>query len=200
MEWRKVSGFDGIYEVSNTGEVRSCFSGQWRTMKPHRTKGGYEDICLGVGANKKWLMVHRLVAMAFIPNPEGKTYVNHKDFNRLNNRAENLEWVTATENHRHSDRAGRYPRDTAHKNTKLPQSEVEKLMIIAQREEYSQSVLARMFGLSRSRVGAIIRGDRTNGGLGRKYRAFVHVKRACRPQTSCHAGSNLPQLASNHRI
>jgi hypothetical protein len=115
-EWRPVVGFEERYEVSSEGRVRSlaraCFAcggtrGD-RLLTPSFTpEGGYYRVSIyGKRQDGKHqqrsLRVHRLVAEAFIPNPEGKPFVNHKDNNPVNNRVENLEWVTPLENTRHS--------------------------------------------------------------------------------------------------
>lgn len=95
MEWKTVSDCNG-YEVSDSGTVRATKTGKNRKLLISAT--GYAVVRF---ANKNW-PVHRLVAKAFVPNPENKPQVNHKDGNKANNSADNLEWVTAAENMRHS--------------------------------------------------------------------------------------------------
>lgn len=88
------------YEVSNLGNVRVGNTGE--ILKQHKDSYGYMKVRLyanGEGENK---LVHRLVASAFIANPENKSMVNHKDGNKSNNDVDNLEWATATENIHHS--------------------------------------------------------------------------------------------------
>lgn len=100
--WKPVKGFEGLYEVSNIGRVKS-FVGRWgikeRILKPWLTSNGYWHVCLGRG-NKK--MIHKLVLEAFAPNPKGKPCCNHKNGIRTDNRIENLEWCTYAENNRHA--------------------------------------------------------------------------------------------------
>jgi len=101
-EWREIPGYDGEYEISSTGFVRSSA----RTVNkiilhPGIDSHGYSQVQLR-GRNMK--LVHRLVAEVFIPNPENKPEVNHIDGDSQNNHAENLEWVTGSENCLHSTR------------------------------------------------------------------------------------------------
>lgn len=104
--WKDVKGFEGLYEVSNQGRVRSIIrqvsDGSVRPSKVLTNRGtDYQSVDLwtnNVGHNK---LVHRLVAEAFIPNPDSLPEVNHKDNNPKNNRVENLEWVSSSQNSKH---------------------------------------------------------------------------------------------------
>ena len=112
--WKDIEGYEGLYQVSNRGRVKSLKRNIIRTngrtlpvreriLKPIMNLG-YEHVILGNMNNKhkrKQLKVHRLVAQAFIPNPEKKPHINHKNFIRDDNWIENLEWCTAKENSRH---------------------------------------------------------------------------------------------------
>lgn len=99
QEWRAVPGYEGIYEVSHRGNLRTVFGSP---LKIH-TSNGYRRtiLCAGGVMYKSWA-IHRLVALAFIPNPENKPQTNHIDFNRGNNHVNNLEWCTHSENMRHA--------------------------------------------------------------------------------------------------
>jgi hypothetical protein len=108
-EWKDVVGYEEYLMISNHGNVyrkeRSWIGGNRgskRVIKSgimrRRMQHGYWLIDLEVNGKKNILKVHRLVAMAFIPNPENKPQVNHKDLNRSNSCVSNLEWVTAKEN------------------------------------------------------------------------------------------------------
>ena len=103
--WRPVVGFEGRYIVSNFGRVRSVDGygrKPARLLKIKKSYRGYMCIDLydGRGGHKK--LVHRLVAEAFIENPDKCPQVNHKDCNKENNHADNLEWCTASQNIRHA--------------------------------------------------------------------------------------------------
>lgn len=96
-EWRPIAGAEGLYEISNFGRVKSLRRG--KIMSPTDNGNGYRKVCLGrVNGKRQNRYVHRLVADAFLERPDGATEVNHKDFNKANNSAENLEWVTRSGN------------------------------------------------------------------------------------------------------
>lgn len=101
-EWRPVEGTDGRIEVSNEGRVRSLLRGEPYILKATPDNKGYLRIRITLDRAKYSYKVHRIVAKAFIPNPDGYPQVNHKDGNKSNNRIENLEWVTNRQNVIHS--------------------------------------------------------------------------------------------------
>ena len=100
--WRDVVGYEGLYEVSNLGRIRR---GE-RIKKPHVDHGGYLTVWLSEHSKMKCLKVHRIVALAFIPNHESKRTVNHIDGNKQNNCVDNLEWATHSENISHANKTG----------------------------------------------------------------------------------------------
>lgn len=119
-EWREIKGYEGIYQVSSLGRVRSLdrkvkFSdGRERKygnkiLSSKLSNRGYLMVTLWRNRNSQRLAIHRLVAKAFIPNPDNLPQVNHKDENKTNNRANNLEWCTNQYNNQYS------------KNTKIAQ-------------------------------------------------------------------------------
>lgn len=97
-EWRDIEETNGKYEVSNYGKVRNKRTG--KIIKPELNHHGYEKVWLNIDNARSDLKrrVNRLVAQAFIPNPENLPQVNHIDGNKLNNCVENLEWCTGEEN------------------------------------------------------------------------------------------------------
>lgn len=122
-EWKPIKGYEGYYEISSFGRVKSLsrtIYTVWRNGEEgsyyqegrilalkdcSRNRKGYQtykQVCLSVNGKTKYSMVHRLVAEAFIPKIPGKDLVNHIDGNKHNNVVENLEWVTSSENVRHS--------------------------------------------------------------------------------------------------
>lgn len=93
--WKDVVGYEGLYEVSNIGRVKSLNKNNYGLiMSQYITKKGYFRLQLTKEKRQKKHLVHRLVAEAFIPNPHNYPEVNHKDEDKLNNKVENLEWCT----------------------------------------------------------------------------------------------------------
>lgn len=88
--WKDIENYEGLYQVNELGEVKS----KRGILKPKPTKWGYLQVGLYKNGVCKNFSVHRLVAKAFIPNPDNLLEVNHKDENKLNNTVENLEWCT----------------------------------------------------------------------------------------------------------
>lgn len=100
--WKDIKGFEGHYQVSNLGRVKSLKYKAPRIMNVGLLGRGYERVHLSKGnVNFYSQLIHRLVAEAFVENPLSLPQVNHKDGNKLNNNAENLEWVTSRENRTH---------------------------------------------------------------------------------------------------
>lgn len=115
--WKTVKRYEGLYEVSNMGRVKSLSrtrQGKGGGLYPvcekiltNRVSGaGYFQIALSKGSKKKYPLIHRLVAQNFIPNPQNKPQVNHKNGIKTDNRVENLEWCTQSENQHHAYKIG----------------------------------------------------------------------------------------------
>ena len=104
--WKPVIGWETLYEVSNMGNVRSLHYKQPYLMNPVIDAKGYKRVSFTKRNSKKYVRcgVHRLVAQAFIPNPDNLPEINHKDEDKLNNRVDNLEWCTHMYNNNYGTR------------------------------------------------------------------------------------------------
>lgn len=104
-EWRPIKGYEGIYEVSNMGKIKSLNPPKSKTpiiRKPFHYGGGYQQMAICKNKVRNQILVHRVVAQTFVPNPHNKPEVNHINGNKSDNRAENLEWCTSSENQIHA--------------------------------------------------------------------------------------------------
>lgn len=103
--WKDVIGYEGIYQISNFGRLKSFKKDKnGRIMSNTNKNGWYFTVVLSKSGRKKMktMRIHRMVAEYFIPNPENKQMVNHKDMNKQNNHVDNLEWCTTFENAKHA--------------------------------------------------------------------------------------------------
>ena len=117
--WKNIVGYEGYYQVSNFGNVKAidrCIVKSNGVVQPRSghvmcktiNQDGYPTVKLSKDGKSERIAVHRLVAIAFIPNPDNLTEVNHLDFNRQNSRADNLEWVEHKDNVHYTINAGRH--------------------------------------------------------------------------------------------
>lgn len=173
-EWRPVSDMPA-YEVSNLGRVRSIdrlvpnghggfTKCPGRLLTPRPQMHGYLVVTLRNGkSNRIVARVHRLVAIAFVPNPLGKETVNHIDCDRANPAATNLEWCTQKENLRHSQNLGRMQRNYW-SGRRSPAASLSDATARSIREDYAQggvsyTALAKRYGTNKRTVGRIISGE-----------------------------------------
>ena len=133
-EWKDIKGYEGKYQISNKGRVKSLNykrTGKEKILKLSSDINGYKKITLCKNSKQKTYLIHKLVAEAFLPNPDNLPVVNHKDENKLNNNVENLEWCTQAYNVNYS-----------HNNCKS-----RKIICVETNEIFdsSQSVIDKMF-------------------------------------------------------
>ena len=151
-EWRDVKGYEGRYFVSNLGRVKSFTRKHFRLLVPQIKWTGYATVSLSAfpAGRVKTVFIHRLVAQAFIPNPNNKPYVNHKDGNKQNNCVDNLEWVTTEENNRHARENGLLASGTRHGKAVLTEEQVR--YIRENPDKLKVKELCEFLGVSRSTV------------------------------------------------
>lgn len=140
--WKEIQGFEGLYEVSNYGKVRSLYHNSRKVLKPHKDRNGYMNVTLYKGKKPHYLIVHRLVATAFVKKDECRNIVDHIDCNRNNNHFENLRWVTVAENSRYSHELGHQRCNSKPLVAESPEGQLIRFE--------SQRQAARELGLSRS--------------------------------------------------
>lgn len=162
--WCAIKGYEGSYAVSNHGRVKSLDrtvvmrNGISRTqkgciLKPSvNTQTGYESVCLWRDNAYDRATIHRLVAAAFVPNPDNKPEVNHIDSNRRNNHWSNLEWVTRQENILHGVEVGNIENPAA----KLTKKEVREIRSRRLNSGTKLKALARDYGVTESAISNII--------------------------------------------
>lgn len=177
--WKDIKGYEGIYQVSNMGKIRSLTrvvidkngiqkNIKGKTLKLSTTTQGYKAVVFKKDGKNKNFRVHRLVAQAFIKNYESKPYVNHIDGNKKNNKASNLEWCTNSENMKHAFAIGLKVPSNPNKNGKRQGSlhslsKLSDIEVMEIRRKYkdgaSLSLLSEDFHVTKENVSSIVRGD-----------------------------------------
>ena len=160
--WKDISGYEGLYQVSNLGRVKSLdynHTGREKIMKPSVDKNGYLYVCFRKNGVKKWYKLHRLVAQAFISNPNNYPQVNHKDENPFNNFVNNLEWCDAKYNINYGTRTERVAEK---KSKQVLQIDKNTNKLIA--EFPSLTEVERQFGISKSSISKCCKGKLNTAG------------------------------------
>ncbi len=137
--WKDIPGYEGIYAISNLGVIRRFD----RIKKLGVKDNGYLTANLSLKGKTRNFYPHRLVAIAFIPNPENKPDVNHIDGNKKNNSVTNLEWVTKSENMIHANKTGLTKIGESHYKTKLTIENIKEILFSKERP----TVIAKKLGI-----------------------------------------------------
>ncbi len=173
--WKDIVGYEGLYQVSNTGKVKSlrryvsngsvgirCV--KEKILSNCKIWNGYLLTGLNKNRVKKRFSIHRLVMMSFcpIPNPE-EMQVNHKDLNKANNHIDNLEWCTQLENMKHAVengvKFGWSPGGELHGTAKLTNIQAEEIRKVYKRQYGNQKKLAKIYNVKPYIIGYIVRGQ-----------------------------------------
>lgn len=172
--WESIKGYEGIYEISNTGKVKSIsreiknkngkvFKTKTKILTPIGV-GKYKGVQLCNEDGHKKYYVHRLVAFHFLGDPEKKDWtVNHKDGDKNNNHVMNLEWLSMADNIRHAFETGlnnHYGENNP--RCKFSDETVVELRRLYKTGDYSQAELAREFGISKMQVHRIVKNKLRN--------------------------------------
>lgn len=160
-EWKDIKGYEGLYQVSNLGRVRSIGYGKERILSSSNIcHYGYIKVNLYKEGKKNTFKVHRLVAQAFIPNPNNLPEVNHKDENKLNNHVSNLEWCTTQYNINYGTH-----------NARMSKSKNKPILCVETGVEYTSILEAeKLTGINKSSLSNCCRGIfKTAGGYHWRY-------------------------------
>lgn len=170
--WKSILGYEGLYEISNTGKVRSLdriVRSRWGTEKPikgglkafAKNSQGYKSVHVYKDGEMRRAYVHRLVALGFLPNPKNLPQVNHLDGVKANNAASNLEWCTGTSNCMHAVRTNLYEtaKGEISGNAKLTEADVRDARRRAAQGEMHKDIAA-ILGVGRKAITKIVNHQR----------------------------------------
>ena len=163
-EWRDIIDYEGLYQVSNLGEVKSLEKLRGIVIKKEHLlslmerRDGYCQVTLTKNGKSVKKLVHVLVAQAFIPNYENKKTVNHIDGNKQNNTVNNLEWNTQRENIIHAYENGLKARGTQRKDSKLSAIQVKEILdnYIPYDRKFGTRALAHKYNVNKTTIWRIV--------------------------------------------
>lgn len=167
--WKNIPGWEGYYQASNIGRIRSLdrivyskegrkFTFKGKILKPRRNKRGYFYLGLHKGGKIKSCTVHRLIALTFIPNPLNYPQVHHRDDNQVDNNVNNLKWGTISQNSHDAIKNGRWAPMIGEKSplSKLTEEQVIEIKRLWHIRAMSQKNIGKKFGIVQQHVSEIV--------------------------------------------
>lgn len=163
--WKDIPGYENMYQASSIGRIKSLAkidaSGHRRKekiIKPGIDSDGYYNLHFCRNSIKKNIKAHRAIAFAFIPNPQNKPQINHKNFNKLDNRIENLEWVDCKTNIQYTHKMGmaNSAKGEQCRHAKLNVNQVKEIRLLYKINKLSFKKLAEMFKVNKQNIRFII--------------------------------------------
>lgn len=163
--WKDITGYEGLYQISNLGRVKAlprnipgAYNNREFIKKTGCDRYGYPQVGLSKNGKYSCKRIHQLVAMEFVPNPHNLKEVNHKDENKSNNHADNLEWCTAQYNLTYGHRLDNSMGEKHHKH-KLTEEQIKEIRRIYVKNdlEFGQSALSKKYGVSHQTIGFVVR-------------------------------------------
>lgn len=160
--WAPVKEFPGWYEVSNLGRVRRIKASQGtrkgKILRDKRTGNGYRGLCLRAFGRDNYRYVHELVAEAFVGDRPHGFQINHRDTNKRNNRADNLEYTTPKGNQQHASANDLTAKGSRNGRAKLTEDLVRAIRNDGASSGLSHSAIAQKYRVSRSHVSSLLAG------------------------------------------
>jgi hypothetical protein len=159
--WKDIKNYEELYQISNFGRIKRLKNNRTmkeKILKPYINNGYYKLLLYKKGISKRY-SVSRLVSMNFIPNPKNKPQVNHIDGNKLNNKVDNLEWCTISENQKHAFKLGL----NSNKGEMNPSSRLKKddiYFIRNNKDRYKRADFAKIFNVGERHIYKILSGEK----------------------------------------
>jgi hypothetical protein len=148
-----ISGYEGLYKIAKTGEIYSVLRN--KTLKHQTQSNGYKTVNLWKDKKVKTCTIHRLIAQAFIPNPNNKPVINHKNLNKADNSIENLEWCSHSENIKHAKDNGLGVGEK-NGNSKLTKEQVLEIREKYKFRKYTHIMLGNEYGVRENYIQRIV--------------------------------------------